>query len=86
LKKLLKVDRATAVLVDVRDHLFDLLLFGLETERAHRNFQLLRVDSTRAIGVEKIKRFANFLFLLLSQAGRATLAFVAASGTNSLRR
>ena len=38
------LDRSAAVVVDVRDHLLDLLLLGLEAERAHSHFELLRID------------------------------------------
>jgi hypothetical protein len=40
-----EVDDAGAVLVDLADHLLDLLPRRLEAQRAHRHLQLLRVNS-----------------------------------------
>ena len=42
LQELVKVDGAGAVLVDVRNHLLDLLLLGLKAQRAHRHLELLQ--------------------------------------------
>ena len=50
-----------AVLVDVGDHLLDLLLLRLEAERAHRHLQLLGVDGARAVRVEEVERLADLL-------------------------
>ena len=44
LQELIKVDGAAAVLIDVGDHLLNLLLLRLEAERAHRDLQLLGID------------------------------------------
>ena len=51
-----EVDLARAVAVDVADHLLQLLLLGLEAQRAHGHLQLLRVDLLTAVRVEQIKR------------------------------
>ena len=59
LQELLEVDGAGAVLVDVRDHLLDLLLLGLEAERAHRHLELLRVDRPGAVRVEEVEGLAE---------------------------
>merc|ERR1719387_846554 len=55
LQKLLVLDRAAAIVVNVRDHLLDLLLLGLETERTHGDLELLRVDVAAAVGVEEVE-------------------------------
>ena len=44
LQELIKVDGAAAVLINVGDHLLNLLLLRLEAERAHRDLQLLGID------------------------------------------
>ena len=67
LEELGEVDRARAVLVDVRDHLLDLLLLGLEAEGAHGNLELLGVDRAAPIRVEEVEGLADLLLLLLGQ-------------------
>merc|ERR1719440_477608 len=74
LQELIEVDRARAVLVDVRNHLFDLLLLRLEAERTHRHLQLLGVDGARTVGIKEVERLADLLLLLLGELGLATLA------------
>mmetsp|Transcript_3376 Transcript_3376/g.5541 ORF Transcript_3376/g.5541 Transcript_3376/m.5541 type:complete len:232 (-) Transcript_3376:4-699(-) len=74
LEELVKVDRAGAVLVNVRDHLLDLLLLRLKAQRPHRNLQLLGVNGAGAVGVEKIEGLPDLLFLLLGQLRLAPLA------------
>jgi hypothetical protein len=43
-QELLEVDGARAVLVNVGDHLLDLLLLGLEAQGTHGHLQLLGID------------------------------------------
>merc|ERR1712159_616404 len=44
LQELFVLDGTTAIVVDVRDHLLNLFLLGLEAKSAHGNLELLRVD------------------------------------------
>ena len=81
LEELVEVDGAGSILVDVGDHLFNFLLLGLEAKSTHGNFQLLGINSARAIGVEEIKRFTNLLLLLLGQFELATLLLATGVGT-----
>eukprot|EP00630_Chrysocystis_fragilis_P006816 CAMPEP_0197394732 /NCGR_PEP_ID=MMETSP1165-20131217/5912_1 /TAXON_ID=284809 /ORGANISM="Chrysocystis fragilis, Strain CCMP3189" /LENGTH=190 /DNA_ID=CAMNT_0042920461 /DNA_START=157 /DNA_END=730 /DNA_ORIENTATION=- len=67
-EKLLEVDGAAPVLVDVRYHLVDRLVLRLEAERLHRRLELLGVDRAGAVGVEEVERLADLLDLVLGQA------------------
>merc|ERR1711920_604914 len=67
LQELLVADRSAAVVVDVGDHLLDLLFLRLEAEGAHRDLQLLGVDLAGAIGVEEVEGLLDLLLLLLGQ-------------------
>ena len=67
LEELLVADGAAAIVVDVRDHLLDLLLLRLEAQGAHGDLQLLGVDLAGAIGVEEVKRLLDLLLLLVGQ-------------------
>mmetsp|Transcript_32998 Transcript_32998/g.109007 ORF Transcript_32998/g.109007 Transcript_32998/m.109007 type:complete len:213 (+) Transcript_32998:265-903(+) len=77
LQELVELDRPRAVLVDLVNHLFDLLLLGLKAERAHRHLELLGIDSARAVGIEQVECLADLLLLLLSQLRLAGLALPA---------
>ena len=65
--------------VDVRNHLADLLLLRLEAQRAHCDFQLLRIDRARAIRVKQVERLADLLLLLLRQLKLAAVSALAPS-------
>merc|ERR1719160_413717 len=67
LQELLVLDRPAAVVIHIRDHLLDLLLLRLETQRAHRHLQLLGVDGATPVGVEEVERLLDLLLLLFSQ-------------------
>merc|ERR1711874_953094 len=60
-------NRAASVIVNIRDHLLDLLLLWLEAQSAHRHLQLLRVDLSGAVGVEEVKGLLDLLLLLLCE-------------------
>lgn len=61
IEKLIKVDAAIAILVDVGNHLIDGLILGFEAQRLHGCFQFLWVNRSRAICVEEIESLTNFL-------------------------
>merc|ERR1719305_820281 len=67
LQKFFVLDSAAAIIVDVRDHLLNLFLLGLETKSAHGNLQLFGIDGTGAICIKQIKCLLDFLLLLLSE-------------------
>mmetsp|Transcript_63798 Transcript_63798/g.129579 ORF Transcript_63798/g.129579 Transcript_63798/m.129579 type:complete len:220 (+) Transcript_63798:657-1316(+) len=67
LQEFLEVNVARPVLVDVADHLLDLLLLGLEAKGTHCNLQLLGVDGAGAISIEQVKSLTDLLLLLLCQ-------------------
>merc|ERR1719428_1707607 len=76
--ELRELDRARAVVVDVLDHLLDLLLLRLEAKSAHRNLELLRVDRAGPIRVEEVEGLLDLLLLLLSK-----LLLLAAAATET---
>merc|ERR1719321_220667 len=67
LEELLVLDGPGAVIIDVRDHLLDLLLLGLEAQGAHRYLQLLRVNGAGPIRVEEVEGLLDLLLLLLGE-------------------
>mmetsp|Transcript_14116 Transcript_14116/g.27867 ORF Transcript_14116/g.27867 Transcript_14116/m.27867 type:complete len:205 (-) Transcript_14116:16-630(-) len=79
LEELVEVDGARPVRVDVRNHLLDLLLLGLEAEGAHGNLELLGIDGTRPVSVEEVEGLADLLLLLLSQGELVSLLLLPAA-------
>merc|ERR1719188_1334796 len=67
LQELFVFDSTTSVVINVRNHLLNLLLLWFKTQRTHGNFKLLGIDGARPIGVEVIEGFLDFLLLLLSK-------------------
>merc|ERR1719498_265272 len=67
LQELLVVNGAGAIIVDICNHLLDLFLLGLKAKRTHGNLQLLGIDGSRAVCVEKIEGLFDFLLLLLGE-------------------
>merc|ERR1719240_2064511 len=65
--ELRELDGAGAVVVDVLDHLLDLLLLRIEPERTHRDLELFGVDGARAVRIEQVERLLDLLLLLLRQ-------------------
>lgn len=72
LQELIKVDSSGSVLVNIRDHLLDLLLLRLKTKGAHGNLEFLGVNGTGAIGIEEVKGLTDLLLLLLGEVGLGT--------------
>ena len=70
---LVEVDGAIAILVDVRDHLADLLLLWLESEGTHSDLELLGINAARAVGVEQVEGLPDLLLLLLCEVSLAGL-------------
>merc|ERR1719258_670973 len=65
--ELWELDRAGAVIIDVLDHLLDLLFLWLEAECTHCNLELLRINGSRTICVKQIEGFLDLLLLLLCE-------------------
>merc|ERR1719453_646015 len=66
-QELLVFNGATPIVVDVRNHLLDLLLLGLKAQSTHRDFQLLRVNRSASIRIEQIESLFDFLFLFVGE-------------------
>merc|ERR1719271_172192 len=82
--ELRKLDGPRPIIVDVLDHLLDLLLLRLEAESAHGDLELLRVDGAGTVSVEQVKGFLDLLLLLLSEL--LLLAATAAETTTQRHR
>merc|ERR1719504_338976 len=82
--ELRKFDGPRPIIVDVLDHLLDLLLLRLEAESAHGDLELLRVDGAGTVSVEQVKGFLDLLLLLLSEL--LLLAATAAETTTQRHR
>merc|ERR1719311_961984 len=55
LEELAELNGAVAVVVDVSDHLLELLVLDLEAEGAHGGLQLTHVNGARLVIVEKVE-------------------------------
>ena len=62
-----EVDDTGAVLVDVSDHLLDLLTLGLKTEGSHGNLEFLLVDVARTVSVEEVESLLDLLLLFFGE-------------------
>merc|ERR1719453_250028 len=67
LQELFVLDGAASVIIDIGDHLLNLLFLWLESKGAHGDLQLLGIDGARAIGIKEVKGLLDLLLLLLSQ-------------------
>merc|ERR1719231_266453 len=65
--KLRELDGARPIIVDILDHLLDLLFLGLEAESTHCDLELLRVDGAGTVSVEQVEGFLDLLLLLLRE-------------------
>merc|ERR1711977_438888 len=66
LEELDELDGAVAVVVDVSDHLLELLVLDLEAEGTHAGLELTNVDHAGGIGIEEGKRLADLVELVIS--------------------
>merc|ERR1719267_14757 len=62
--ELRELDGARPIIVDILDHLLDLLFLWLETESTHRDLELLRVNGAGTVSVEKVEGLLDLLLLL----------------------
>merc|ERR1711934_971686 len=66
-RKLHELDGAVAVVVDVGDHLLELLVLHLEAEGTHGGLKLTDVNGAGGIGVEKGESLTDLVELLLGE-------------------
>eukprot|EP00401_Gymnodinium_catenatum_P044772 CAMPEP_0117538088 /NCGR_PEP_ID=MMETSP0784-20121206/42301_1 /TAXON_ID=39447 /ORGANISM="" /LENGTH=210 /DNA_ID=CAMNT_0005334697 /DNA_START=311 /DNA_END=940 /DNA_ORIENTATION=- len=69
IQELLEIQGRIAVLVQLREHLEDRVVFALIAERLHRSLELLEINLPRLIGIEEVKGLFDLLDLVLLQAG-----------------
>merc|ERR1711918_254010 len=67
LEELDELDGAVTVVVDVGDHLLELLVLDLEAEGAHGGLKLADIDHAGGIGVEEGERLADLIELLVGE-------------------
>merc|ERR1712010_326991 len=65
LKELGELDGAVAVVVDIGDHLLELLVLDLEAKSAHGGLELTHVDGARLVTVEEVESLTDLVHLLL---------------------
>merc|ERR1719183_2668062 len=68
LEELVELDGAVAIVVNVGDHLLELLVLDLEAESAHSSLELADIDGTRCIVVEEAECLADLLHLLVGES------------------
>ena len=66
-EKLMKVDAARVIFVEVADQVLQLLLRWFKTERAECHLEFLGLDGAGAGGVEQVEGLLDFLLLRLAQ-------------------
>merc|ERR1712196_135635 len=66
-EELSKLDGAVAVVVDIGNHLLELLVLDLEAEGAHGSLELTHIDGARGIGVEEGESLTDLIKLLLGE-------------------
>merc|ERR1711865_1284953 len=64
LEKFLVLDGATSIVIDIGDHLLDLLLLRLEAKRTHGNLELFGINGAGAIGIEEVECLLDLLLLI----------------------
>merc|ERR1711907_272687 len=78
ISELAELDGAIAVVVDVGDHLLELLLLHFEAEGTHSSLELTHINGARVVRIEQVEGLADLLDLLL---GKATLGFLLCCST-----
>merc|ERR1719311_504185 len=67
LEELAELDGAVAVVVDVGDHLLELLVLNLEAKGTHGGLELTDVDHAGGISIEEGEGLADLVELLLGE-------------------
>merc|ERR1712031_23489 len=68
LEEFAELDGAVAVVVDIGDHLLELLVLDLEAESAHSSLELADIDHAGCISIEEAECLADLLHLLLGES------------------
>merc|ERR1711988_1100072 len=68
LEELGELDGAVAIVVNVGDHLLELLVLDLEAESAHSSLELTDIDGTGCIVVEEAECLADLLHPLVGES------------------
>merc|ERR1711977_573319 len=63
-----ELDGAVAIVVDVSDHLLELLVLDLEAKGTHGGLELTHVNGTGSISVEKAESLTDLLHLLVGES------------------
>ena len=71
----LQVNGTASVLINIADHLLDLLLLWLKSKRPHGDLELLGVNGARSIRIEEVECFTDLLLLLFCELIALALAF-----------
>merc|ERR1711883_37345 len=67
LEEFSELDGAVAIIVDVGDHLLELLVLDFKAEGTHGGLELTHVDGAGGVRIEKGKGFTDFVKLLLGE-------------------
>merc|ERR1711881_291563 len=78
LEELGELDGAVAVVVNIGDHLLELLVLDLEAQGTHGGLELTNVDHARGIGVEEGEGLTDLVELVLGEL--TWLGFLSAAG------
>ena len=68
LKELGELDGAVAIVVDVGDHLLELLVLDLEAKGTHGGLELTHVNGARLVIVEQVESLTDLVELLLGES------------------
>merc|ERR1719345_128448 len=86
LKEFLVLNCATSIVINVGNHLLNLLLFRLKPQSTHRYFELLGINRTGSISIEQIKSLLDFLLLFFSELLLLLASGVEAAKSHCVRR
>merc|ERR1712046_403589 len=77
LEKLGELDGAVSVVVDVGDHLLELLVLNLEAEGTHGGLELADVDGAGLVTVEEVEGLTDLVHLLIGELASFLLSSTA---------
>merc|ERR1711883_37286 len=77
LEELAELDGAVAVVVNVGDHLLELLVLDLEPEGAHGGLELTHVDGAGLVTVEEVEGLTDLVHLLIGELASFLLSSTA---------
>merc|ERR1719198_1896340 len=77
LEELAELDGAVAVVVDVGDHLLELLVLDLEAKGTHGGLELADVDGAGLVTVEEVEGLTDLVHLLIGELASFLLSSTA---------